>query len=59
MTKIFKRSVIVKKKHYFGVTDEDEIIIKGMEGTKNDRPAWIKDLFIQFVKDFATISNLQ
>jgi DNA polymerase elongation subunit (family B) len=49
--------VIIKKKHYFGVTDEEEIIIKGMEGTKNDRPAWINNVFNQFVKDFANNIN--
>jgi DNA polymerase I len=55
--KIFKKAVIIKKKHYFGVTDEGEIIIKGMEGTKNDRPAWINNVFNQFVKDFANNIN--
>jgi len=55
--KTFKRVVIIKKKHYFGVTGEGEIIIKGMEGTKNDRPAWINNVFNQFVKDFANDIN--
>lgn len=47
----FSKVIIVKKKHYVGITDKGDIIIKGMEGVKSDRPPWINDVFNQFVKD--------
>jgi DNA polymerase, archaea type len=48
----FVKSVIIKKKHYFGVTSSGEIKVVGMEGKKNDRPAWINKVFDQFLEDF-------
>ena len=48
----FVKSVIIKKKHYFGVTSSGEIKVVGMEGKKNDRPAWINKAFDQFLEDF-------
>jgi DNA polymerase, archaea type len=48
----FAKAVIIKKKHYFGVTTSDEIKVVGMEGKKNDRPAWINKVFDQFLQDF-------
>jgi DNA polymerase I len=48
----FVKAVIIKKKHYFGVTDSGEIKVVGMEGKKNDRPAWINKVFDQFLEDF-------
>lgn len=49
--KTFTKAIITKKKHYIGVTDKGEIIIKGMEGNKNDRPPWINNTFNQFVEE--------
>ncbi len=55
--KTFTKAVIIKKKHYFGITDAGEIIVKGMEGMKNDRPTWINNAFNQFVKDVVNNIN--
>ena len=46
----FVKAIITKKKHYFGVTDKGDIIIKGMEGKKNDRPRWLNDIFGEFLR---------
>jgi DNA polymerase I len=48
----FVKAVLIKKKHYFGVTANGEIKVVGMEGKKNDRPAWINKVFHQFLEDF-------
>jgi hypothetical protein len=48
----FAKVVIIKKKHYFAVTTRGEIKVVGMEGKKNDRPAWINKVFDQFLEDF-------
>jgi DNA polymerase elongation subunit (family B) len=48
----FVKAVIIKKKHYFGVTASGEIKVVGMEGRKNDRPIWINKVFDQFLEDF-------
>jgi DNA polymerase, archaea type len=48
----FARAVLIKKKHYFGVTTSGEVKVVGMEGKKNDRPAWINKVFDQFLEDF-------
>jgi DNA polymerase elongation subunit (family B) len=55
LSNIYNRILIIKKKHYLGITKEGEIIVKGMEGAKNDRPPWINSIFNQFVKEI--ISN--
>ena len=55
--KTFAKAVLLKKKHYFGITDKGEIIIKGMEGIKNDRPIWINDVFQDMLKDILTNEN--
>ena len=52
--KTFTKAIITKKKHYLGVTDKGDIVIKGMEGKKNDRPPWINAVFNQFVKEILT-----
>lgn len=46
----FTKSVITKKKHYFGVTEKGDVVIKGMEGKKSDRPQWINDFFAEFLR---------
>jgi DNA polymerase I len=48
----FVKAAIIKKKHYFGVTTSGEIKAVGMEGKKNDRPAWINKVFDRFLEDF-------
>jgi DNA polymerase, archaea type len=48
----FAKAVIIKKKHYFGVTTNGEIKVVGMEGKKNDRPIWINKVFDRFLEDF-------
>lgn len=48
----FARAVLIKKKHYFGVTTGGAVKVVGMEGKKNDRPAWINKVFDQFLQDF-------
>jgi DNA polymerase, archaea type len=48
----FVKAVIIKKKHYFGVTSDGKIKAVGMEGKKNDRPAWINKAFYRFLDDF-------
>ena len=56
---LFKRVVITGKKHYMGVyyNDKeghkcDEIIVKGLEGNKNDRPGFINRMQERFEQDF-------
>jgi DNA polymerase, archaea type len=48
----FAKAVIIKKKHYFGVTSDGKIKAVGMEGKKNDRPAWVNKTFDRFLDDF-------
>jgi DNA polymerase elongation subunit (family B) len=48
----FTKAVIIKKKHYFGVTADGKVKAVGMEGKKNDRPAWVNMAFEQFLEDF-------
>jgi DNA polymerase elongation subunit (family B) len=57
--KTFTKAIFTKKKHYLGVTDKGDIVIKGMEGKKNDRPLWINTVFNQFVKDILTDADPQ
>lgn len=47
---IYTKAVITKKKHYFGVTEKGDIIVKGMEGKKNDRPQWVNEIFGEFLR---------
>jgi DNA polymerase I len=48
----FVKAVIIKKKHYFGVTKSGEIKAVGMEGRKSDRAPWIRQVFDTFLQDF-------
>lgn len=59
--KTFSRMIITKKKHYFGLAEKldkktgqikRQVVIKAMEGNKDDRPEWINEVFNQFVLDF-------
>ena len=49
--KTLTKAIITKKKHYVGITENGNLIVKGMEGVKNDRPPWVNDVFTQFLKD--------
>jgi DNA polymerase elongation subunit (family B) len=53
VSKVYKRTIITKKKHYIGIHQDSskEPDIKGMEGKKSDRPAWINQLQKEFVDD--------
>jgi len=55
--KTFTKAIILKKKHYVGITEHGEIIIKGMEGIKNDRPQWINTVFESILKDILIHGN--
>jgi DNA polymerase, archaea type len=55
--KTLTKAIITKKKHYVGITEIGTIIVKGMEGAKNDRPPWINNVFNQFLKDIL-VNNL-
>jgi len=55
--KTFTKAIILKKKHYVGITEHGEIIIKGMEGIKNDRPRWINTVFESILKDILIHGN--
>lgn len=50
--KTYTRLLLVGKKHYIGRTDEGDVVVKGMEGMKNDRPQWINDSFASFVQAY-------
>lgn len=51
--KTFRKLILVGKKHYIGILygDEEQPIIKGMEGIKSDRPEFIQTTFIEMIKD--------
>jgi DNA polymerase elongation subunit (family B) len=53
ISKVYKRTIITKKKHYIGIHKDsnEEPDVKGMEGSKSDRPAWINQLQKEFVDD--------
>ncbi|MDN5868559.1 MAG: hypothetical protein L0H55_14335, partial [Candidatus Nitrosocosmicus sp.] len=55
--KTFAKAIVLKKKHYVGITEHGEIIIKGMEGIKNDRPRWINTVFESILKDILIHGN--
>jgi DNA polymerase, archaea type len=50
---IYKKFLITKKKHYIGISQDEneEPVIKGMEGIKSDRPPWINRIIKQFAND--------
>ena len=53
LSEVFKKFLIIKKKHYIGILEEENLepVIKGMEGIKNDRPIWINKIEKQFAED--------
>ncbi|MDQ3966779.1 MAG: hypothetical protein M3275_00105 [Thermoproteota archaeon] len=55
--KLFTRCVISSKKHYMGVFWNDkekkwDIVVKGMEGGKVDRPPFVQRMWDQFEEDY-------
>jgi DNA polymerase I len=50
--KTYRKLLLTKKKHYIGLKVDDDPVVSGMEGEKNDRPQWIRETFAQFVRDF-------
>jgi DNA polymerase I len=60
--KLFERCIILSKKHYLGVyydkdNKEYDTIVKGLEGAKSDRPAFINRIHEKFVEDFEANLN--
>jgi len=56
--KTFRKLILVGKKHYIGIPYEnDEPVIKGMEGIKSDRPEFIQNTFKEMVKDIHKDTN--
>jgi len=45
------------KKNYLGVTDDGEVIIKGMMGKKRNMPIFIREAFSEAVKLFRSLSE--
>jgi DNA polymerase elongation subunit (family B) len=52
-SEVFKKFLIIKKKHYIGILEDENIepVVKGMEGIKSDRPIWINKIEKQFAED--------
>ena len=51
----FSSLILVGKKHYIGICQgesKNDVVIKGMEGIKSDRPEFIRRTFRQLVEDF-------
>jgi DNA polymerase elongation subunit (family B) len=55
--KTYDKILILKKKHYFGITDNGEIITAGMEANKSDRPLWINNAFKEMLEDIFIYGN--
>jgi hypothetical protein len=57
--KTFRKLILVAKKHYIGIlSDQDkEPLIKGMEGTKSDRPEFIQTVFREMINDIKNNIN--
>ena len=53
LSKVYEKMLLLKKKHYIGIPFDKnkEPDIKGIEGIKSDRPAWINNLQKEFVDD--------
>ena len=48
----FTRSIIISKKRYVGVQPDGNVVIKGMEGKKKDRPPFFNQVFSQLIEDY-------
>jgi DNA polymerase, archaea type len=47
----FVRSILLGKKHYIGIQPNGNIIIRGMEGKKRDKPKFFNQVFSQLIED--------
>jgi hypothetical protein len=48
----FVRSIVISKKHYVGIQQDGNVVIKGMEGKKRDRPPFFNQTFSQLIEDY-------
>jgi DNA polymerase, archaea type len=48
----FVTSILISKKHYIGIQPDGEVVIKGMEGKKRDRPPFFNQVFSQLIEDY-------
>jgi len=48
----FVRSILLGKKHYIGIQPNGNIIIRGMEGKKRDKPKFFNQVFSQLIEDY-------
>ena len=48
----FTRSILISKKHYIGIQPDGNVVIKGMEGKKRDRPPFFNQVFSQLIEDY-------
>ncbi|HEY7080147.1 MAG TPA: DNA polymerase domain-containing protein [Nitrososphaeraceae archaeon] len=53
----FVRSILLSKKHYIGILADGNVVIKGMEGKKRDRPPFFKQVFIGLISDYNNNKN--
>jgi DNA polymerase elongation subunit (family B) len=42
---------LLGKKHYIGIQPNGNIIIRGMEGKKRDKPKFFNQVFSQLIED--------
>ena len=48
----FTRSILISKKHYIGIQPDGNVVIKGMEGKKRDRPPFFNQVFSPLIEDY-------
>jgi DNA polymerase, archaea type len=46
----FVRSILLGKKHYIGIQPNGNVIIRGMEGKKRDKPKFFNQVFSQLIE---------
>jgi DNA polymerase I len=54
----FVRSILLGKKHYIGIQSNGNIIIRGMEGKKRDKPKFFNQVFSQLIEDYKNNKDL-
>jgi DNA polymerase I len=54
----FVRSILLGKKHYIGIQPNGNIIIRGMEGKKRDKPKFFNQVFSQLIEDYKNNKDL-
>jgi DNA polymerase, archaea type len=53
----FVRSILLGKKHYIGIQPNGNVIIRGMEGKKRDKPKFFNQVFSQLIENYKNINN--